>query len=222
MRYQTAIFDLDGTLLNTLADLHASVNHALEAFDLPERDIDEVRRNTGNGIANLIARSVPDGTPEGLTQQVFEEFKRYYYRHDYDRTLPYPGIPEAVRALQEAGVAVGVVSNKADFAVQALIGRFFPGVTCTGEVAGVPRKPAPDATDNVLARLGRTRYGMVYVGDSEVDIACAAELGCDVIICSWGFRDRDDLLALGPTWMIDSPTELVDIILGEDRTEKDS
>ena len=213
MRYSTVIFDLDGTLLNTLADLHASVNHALEAFDLPIRSENEVRRFTGNGIANLIRRSVPEGTPDDLTQQVFDEFSRFYAKHDYDRTLPYPGIPEAMRALRDAGVAVGVVSNKADFAVQGLIGRFFPGVICTGEVAGVPRKPSPEPIDNTLARLGRTREGMVYVGDSEVDIACAANLGCDTIVCSWGFRERDELMALGPTWMVDSPEELVHIIL---------
>ena len=213
MRYSTAIFDLDGTLLNTLADLHASVNHALEAFDLPIRSENEVRRFTGNGIANLIRRSVPEGTPDDLTQQVFDEFSHFYAEHDYDRTLPYPGIPEAMRALRDAGVAVGVVSNKADFAVQGLIGRFFPGVICTGEVAGVPRKPSPEPIDNTLARLGRTREGMVYVGDSEVDIACAANLGCDTIVCSWGFRERDELMALGPTWMVDSPEELVHIIL---------
>ena len=213
MRYTTAIFDLDGTLLNTLADLHASVNHALDAFGLPLRPVDEVRRFTGNGIANLIGRSVPEGTPEELTQRVFEEFKRFYAKHDYDRTQPYPGIPEAVRTLQDAGVDVGVASNKADFAVQGLIARFFPGVACTGEVVGVPRKPSPEPIDRLLARMGHTRKGMVYVGDSEVDIACAANLGCDVIICGWGFRDRDELMALGPTWMVDSPEELVHIIL---------
>ena len=214
MRYLTAIFDLDGTLLNTLADLHASVNHALRAFDLPERPIDDVRRFTGNGIAKLIARSVPEGTPDELEEQVFEEFKRYYFKHDYDRTLPYPGIPEAIAELQAAGVAVGTASNKGDFAVQGLMSRFFPGMVCTGEVQGVPRKPSPEPIDIVLARLGRTRDGMVYVGDSEVDVACAANLGCDVIICSWGFRDRDELVALNPTWLIDEPSELVDIILG--------
>lgn len=213
MRYSTAIFDLDGTILNTLADLHLSVNHALGTFGLPLRSTDDVRRFTGNGIARLIARSVPENTPDGLTRQVFEEFRRYYGKHDYDRTVPYPGIPEAIGELRRAGISVGVVSNKADFAVQGLIGRFFPGVVCTGEVEGVPRKPSPEPIDNTLARLGRTREGMVYVGDSEVDIACAANLGCDVIVCSWGFRDKDELMALGPTWMVDTPEELVHIIL---------
>lgn len=214
MRYKTAIFDLDGTLLNTLADLHASVNHALGTFDLPERSMDEVRRFTGNGIARLIARSVPEGTPKELTQQVFAEFTAYYAKHDYDRTEPYQGIIEAVSRLDGAGVALGVASNKADYAVQGLMQRFFPGMACTGEVAGVPRKPSPEPIDNVLARLGRTREGMVYVGDSEVDIACAANLGCDVIICSWGFRDRVALAALCPTWLVDTPAEMADIVLG--------
>ena len=213
MAYTTAVFDLDGTLLDTLADLHASVNHALAAFDLPLRSTDEVRRFTGNGIARLIARAVPMNTPDELTAQVFEEFTRYYSKHDYDRTVPYEGICEAVCALKEAGVAVGVASNKADYAVQGLIARFFPGVVCSGEVAGVPRKPAPEPIDNILARLGRTREGMVYVGDSEVDIACAANLGCDIIACTWGFRDRELLLSLNPTWLVDSPKELVAIIL---------
>ena len=213
MPYTTAIFDLDGTLLDTLADLHASVNHALAAFDLPLRRIDEVRRFTGNGIAKLIARSVPEGTPDELTAKVFEEFTRYYSKHDYDRTVPYEGICETVSALREAGIAVGVASNKGDYAVQGLIARFFPGVVCTGEVAGVPRKPSPEPIDNVLARLGRTREGMVYVGDSEVDIACASNLGCDIIACTWGFRDRELLVSLNPTWLVDSPAELLDIIL---------
>ena len=214
MRYSTAIFDLDGTLLDTLADLHASVNHALRAYDLPERTSDEVRLATGNGIARLIARSVPEGTPEELTAQVFAEFSAFYNAHDYDRTVPYPGIMEAVARIKEAGVAVGVASNKGDVAVQNLMGRFFPGMACTGEVAGIPRKPAPEPIDAVLARLGRGREGMVYVGDSEVDIACAENLGCDVIICSWGFRDRDELAKLGPTWIVDTADELADLICG--------
>lgn len=220
MRYATAIFDLDGTLLDTLADLHASVNHALRAFGLPERSVDEVRRFTGNGIAKLIGRSVPEGTPEELTARVFAEFTSFYNAHDYDRTLPYPGIPQAVARLEAAGVAMGLASNKGDVAVQNLMARFFPGMACTGEVPGVPRKPAPEPVDNVLARLGRTREGMVYVGDSEVDIALAANLGCDVIICSWGFRERDALLALGPTWMVDTADELANVILGTDIVEE--
>lgn len=218
MAYQTVVFDLDGTLLDTSADLVLAVNHALASRGLPERTAADVMAATGNGIAVLIAKSVPAGTPEDVHAQVFEEFKRYYAAHAMDHTLPYPGIPELVERLRAAGAHVAVVSNKADFAVQEIIDARMPGAfdAVLGECmeAGIAKKPAPDMVEAVLARLGLSREGLAYVGDSEVDIATAANCHCPCISVSWGFRSRDELIAAGAARIVDTPYELESVLLG--------
>ncbi|MGI6230260.1 MAG: HAD family hydrolase [Tractidigestivibacter sp.] len=210
MAYTTAIFDLDGTLLNTLNDLYTSVNHALKVYGLPERSLADVRMFTGNGIARLIHLSLPEGTSPELEAQVFDEFKRYYDAHKLDTTRPYTGMSEVIGDLRHVGVSCAVASNKADFAVQGIIDRYFPGTFdyVTGEREGVPRKPNRAMIDAILATLGRSQEGLVYVGDSEVDIETAKNCGCDCIICSWGFRDRDWLLEHGATTIVDTPAQL--------------
>ena len=216
MAYRTAIFDLDGTLLDTLADLATATNIALAEHGLPARTTDEVRRFVGNGIRLLCERAVPQGTDPQVTDAVFESFKRAYARHERDETAPYPGIIDMLHALRAAGVKVAVVSNKADFAVQALVGHFFGDVFdfALGEREGTPKKPDRAMVDIILEELGETTEGLVYVGDSEVDLETAANCGCDCIICSWGFRERELLLARGATTIVDTADELFAAILG--------
>lgn len=208
--YKTVVFDLDGTLLDTLEDLYLSVNHALAAHGLPGRSRDEVRLATGNGIVLLIKRSVPADCPDELREKVFKTFKEHYGAHSMDHTAPYAGMPELVAALREAGAHVAVVSNKADFAVQGIIDHFYPGKFdyVMGERAGIRRKPNRDMIDVILRDLGRSVDDMVYVGDSEVDIETAKNCGCPCLSCSWGFRDRDWLVEHGATTIVDTPAEL--------------
>lgn len=216
--YTTAVFDLDGTLLNTLDDLHASANAALLAHGLPQRTLDEVRRFVGNGIRRLIRRAVPEGTPRALEESVYEDFCAHYAAHCEDRTAPYPGIPDLLEHLRAAGMRLAVVSNKGDFAVQELIARQFPdtfdAVLGEAEDRGVRRKPAPDMVVAALSRMGADRAGAVYIGDSEVDVQTAANVGCPCLSCTWGFRDRGDLLAAGAKSLVDSPMELELALLG--------
>ncbi len=216
---QTVVFDLDGTLLDTTVDLALAVNHALEAFGLPRRSEADIIAFTGNGIVRLVERSVPEGTSHGLWQQVFDEFKAFYGVHALDHTEPYAGIRECVAALREAGVPCAVVSNKADFAVQEIIAARMPGcfdaVMGECEDRGIRKKPAPDMVDAALARMGRGREGLVYVGDSEVDVATAAACACPCVACSWGFRTREELVEAGATTIVDTPDELRCVLLGE-------
>lgn len=216
--YKTAVFDLDGTLLNTLEDLTISTNAALAAHGMSAHPIEHVRRFVGNGIALLIHRAVPAGTPADVEAAVLEDFKRHYGAHCEDHTGPYPGIPEMLERLRAAGVALAVVSNKADFAVQELVERQFPGtfdaVLGENEAAGISKKPAPAMVEAALARMGRDRDGMVYIGDSEVDVQTAANVGCPCLSCTWGFRTRDELVRAGATTFVDTPEELTEVLLG--------
>ncbi len=233
MPYQAVVFDLDGTLLDTLEDLYLSVNRALAAHDLPRRSRDEVRLATGNGIARLIERSVRAGCPDDLREKVFADFKADYGAHSMDHTAPYQGIVEVLDALRAAGVRLAVVSNKADFAVQELIATVFPGVfDCVmgeNEAAGIRKKPAPDMVWAALDRMGVGRgdeggagsgptgraHPFVYVGDSEVDLQTAKNLGCPCIACTWGFRDREWLVSQGAKTLVDTPKDLGRVLLGK-------
>ena len=219
--YATAVFDLDGTLLNTIEDLWISTNAALAAHDMPPHSLDDVRRFVGNGIRKLIERAVPAGTSAAEQDAVYEDFCAHYAAHCEDHTGPYPGIPELLANLRAAGVRLAVVSNKGDFAVQELVARQFPGafdaVLGENEAAGIRKKPAPDMVEAALKRMGAPRDGMAYVGDSEVDVQTAASVGCPCISCTWGFRSVDDLLAAGATTFVDSPAELERVLLGTSR-----
>lgn len=228
--FETVVFDLDGTLLDTLNDLHLSTNAALAAHDMPARTLDEVRRFVGNGIALLIHRAVPEGTPADVEAAVLADFRRHYGAHCEDHTGPYPGIPELLAHLRAAGVRVAVVSNKADFAVQELVARQFPdtfdAVLGECEERGVRKKPAPDMVEAALKRMGAAAGApgqgdpsptdhatLAYVGDSEVDVATAANVGCACVGCAWGFRGRESLLASGATVVVDTPAELERVLL---------
>lgn len=210
MKYRLAVFDLDGTILNTLEDLADSTNHALAVNGLPGRSIDEVRQFVGNGIRNLIERAVPEGTDEELTDRVFGEFKEYYGIHCFDKTRPYDGILECMEKIRGDGMQVAVVSNKADFAVQELCERFFPGLSdvSVGEREGVRRKPYPDSVLHVLDSLGVKKEDAVYIGDSEVDVKTAGNAGIDEIAVEWGFRDSAYLRNQGAKVLVKTPAEL--------------
>lgn len=213
----TAVFDLDGTLLDTLEDLHLSTNAALAAHGMPARTRDEVRRFVGNGIALLIHRAVPAGTPLATEEAVLEDFRRHYAEHCDDHTTPYPGIEALLAHLRAAGTRLAVVSNKADFAVQELVARQFPGtfgaVIGENEAAGVRKKPAPDMVRVALERLGAGPEELVYIGDSEVDVQTAASCACPAVICSWGFRDRAALVSAGARVIVDTPAQLERVLL---------
>lgn len=208
--YKTYIFDLDGTLLDTLQDLHASCNYALRTHGMPERSREEVRQFVGNGVKKLIERAIPDGLSNPLFEETLQTFRQHYLQHSLDNTLPYPGIMEMLEKLQEQGKRVAVVSNKFYTATQELCQHFFGNLVqvAIGEREDIQKKPAPDTVLEALRQLNVSREGAVYIGDSDVDIETARNSGIPCISVLWGFRDRDFLLAHGATDLIHSPEEL--------------
>lgn len=221
--YKLAVFDLDGTILNTLDDLAGSVNYCMKKFNMPERTIDEVRRFVGNGIRKLIERAVPSGTPESLIKEVHEVFNQHYELHCKDKTKPYDGIEELITSLNSKGIKSAVVSNKADFAVKILCEDFFSGlfIDAVGEKEseGVRKKPAPDSVNKVIENFKKnfnseiTKKDIVYIGDSDVDIQTAKNAEVDCISVDWGFRDDDFLIKNGASKIVSTPKELEKAIL---------
>ena len=207
MKYQLAIFDLDGTLLDTLEDLADSTNYIMRSFGYPERTLKEVRSFVGNGIRKLLERSAPNGTSAEEIDRMFEQFKEYYGAHCADKTKPYDGVMELLDELRKQGVKLAVVSNKADYAVKALCDQYFPGCfdVAVGERVGIARKPAPDTVHEVLKNLQMEKSQAVYIGDSEVDVQTAknAELNC--IAVDWGFRDKEVLTEAGAETIVSTP-----------------
>lgn len=212
MYYDTVIFDLDGTLLDTLPDLHASTNYALRANGLAERELDEVRRFVGNGILNLIKRAVPEGSSDSTVESVFACFKEHYGIHSKDMTVPYDGINDLLVRLKKQGVKLGVVSNKAQFAVTEIIAHYFSGVfdVAFGEREGVKRKPAPDGVLEAAELLGGSK--VLYVGDSDVDVATAANAHFDLAAVTWGFRSKKTLRDAGACCFADTADALYEIV----------
>ena len=211
---QAIIFDLDGTLLNTLDDLYSSVNHALTRFNLPVRSKWEVRSYLGNGVRRLVEHALPKGCDAELTEKVFNEFREYYLEHSLDRTQPYEGIIPMLKQCKELGLKTAIVSNKLDMAVQDLHQRFFSDCidVAIGETPDVKRKPAPDMVMKAIEQLGCIHDEAIYVGDSEVDLATAQNASLPCIAVSWGFRDKDFLIEQGAKTIIDNPKQLIDKI----------
>lgn len=215
MRYKLAVFDMDGTILDTLDDLTDTLNMSLAEVGMPLRTKDEVRSFVGNGVGKLLERAVSDGTSEKEFAALADAFRKNYALHCADKTKPYDGVPEAIAALRKAGMKTAVVSNKVDFAVQALAHDYFAGLfdIAVGEREGVRRKPAPDAVNEILRVLDVPREAAVYVGDSDVDADTAKNAGVDFIGVEWGFRPREVLAAHGAEIIVGDASELLAQIL---------
>lgn len=206
------LFDLDGTLLDTLQDLCDGVNYALGVHGYPQRSLAEVRRFIGNGAANLIAQAVPEGV---ASAPVLETFRPYYQAHSQVKTAPYPGIPEALARIREK-YPVAIVSNKPDPAVKTLCREFFGDIYALGETPDCPRKPAPDMLYKAMRQLGVDRF--VYVGDSDVDVITAHGAGARCVSVLWGFRDEEEIRAAGGEYFCRDTAflaEMIDQVIGE-------
>ena len=211
--YDTYIFDLDGTLLSTLNDLAASCNYALENNGMPKRSIDEVRQFVGNGVKKLMERAIPDGLNNPLFDKTYQDFRQHYMKHNLDTTCPYDGVMDMLKELHRRGKKVAVVSNKFYAATQELAKHFFPETiqVAIGERENIHKKPAPDTVLEAMRQLGVGREGSIYIGDSDVDIDTAKNVGIPCISVLWGFRDKDFLISHGATHLIKTPKELLEL-----------
>ena len=212
-KYRAVLFDMDGTLLDTLTDLQDSVNHVLQAHGYPARTLEEVRAFVGNGAEKLMRRALPDTVEEAEFAAILEEYRRWYQAHNCVKTCPYPGVPELLAALKKRGIQVAIVSNKPDETTRTLAEKFFTGVPAFGQVEDLPPKPAPDLVLQAMEKLGCTRREAAYVGDSEVDVQTAINCRMDFIGVSWGFRGREKLLAVAPAaTVVDKAEEILQIV----------
>ena len=213
-KYDTVIFDLDGTLLNTLEDLRDSVNYALQCEGLPLCSMEKVRMSVGNGIRRLMELAVPGGTEYPRFEEVFETFRSHYGAHCNDKTAPYPHIMELLAVLRENGYKMAIVSNKYYDGVQELKRLYFDDYisVAIGEKEGNRKKPAPDTVLAALQELGSSKEASIYVGDSEVDIATAANAGMDCIAVAWGFRTREEQERAGAMVFADDPLDRLELI----------
>ena len=217
MAYRTVLFDMDGTLLDTLEDLRESTNHVLRELGHPERSLEEVRRFVGNGAEMLIRRAVPEGTGEEEILRALGMFRSYYAAHCKEKTRVYDGMLALLDALRARGIKTAVVSNKPDEAVKKLSEEYFGGRMdyAVGAKDGRRCKPYPDMVDAALEALGETREGAVYIGDSEVDVQTGLNAGLPVIAVSWGFRSRETIAEAGATVIADDAAALAKLLLGE-------
>ncbi len=210
---KAVIFDLDGTLLNTLGDLASSVNFALRECGYPERTVDEVRSFIGNGVIMLMRRSVPKGTNEADEKACFEKFRAYYLEHMEDTTAPYDGVNELIEKLSARGIKTAVVSNKLDAGVKGLCEKYFPGLTCAFGVNNESeRKPAPANVFKALSKLKVEKSEALYVGDSEVDVQTAQNAGLEMVGVTWGYRSRETLVSSGANHIVEKPEKLLDLV----------
>ena len=216
-KYKVAVFDMDGTILNTLDDMTVACNHTLSAMGMPLRTMDEIRMFVGNGIPKLVERIAPAGTDEATIKKMLEIFMEFYSAHSMDKTGPYAGVPELLKKLKDNGIKLACVSNKADAAMRKLCDEFFNGLfdDAEGERAGVNKKPAPDMVWAALEKIGAEKKDAVYIGDSNVDYETAVNSEIDCISVSWGFRSRKFLEDLGSKCIVDTPEEVFDVIMSE-------
>ena len=216
MKKKIVIFDLDGTLINTLEDLKNSTNYAHSCLNYPTKTIDEICQFVGNGVAKLIERAIPDGKDNPDFQQCLETFKNHYSKNMYNKTAPYNKIPQMLKTLKQKGYITAVVSNKFDMAVKELCSKYFPDLidfaAGENEACGIRKKPAPDTVLKVLEKFNLTNNEAVYVGDSDVDIMTAKNSRMPCISVTWGFRNREFLTKHDAEIIIDSPDEIIDIL----------
>ena len=217
MSYKAVLFDMDGTVMNTIDDLNDSVNASLRHFGMPGISREDTLRFIGNGARRLIEQAVPAGTGEDMLEEVLKYYVNYYQSHCMIKTAPYDGITELMKSLRDAGVRQVIVSNKPDAATKEIAGRFFEGLAefVIGEREGLRRKPWPDMVDAAVGLLGLSKEDCVYVGDSEVDLATAVNAGLHCISVLWGFRDRKTLEDAGALSFAETPAELGNMILGD-------
>ncbi len=216
-KYDTVIFDLDGTLLDTLYDLRDSTNFALSFFGFPERSTDEIRAFVGNGIGNLIEKALGAGKEHPDYDKVFNKFKEHYAENCNNLTCAYNGVDELLAYLKEKGIKLAVVSNKVDFAVKELCKRYFNGIIdiAIGETEKIRRKPYPDEVEAALTLLGSKKENSLYIGDSEVDILTGKNTDIDVLAVTWGFRSKDALISAGAKFIADDTEEVKAFIFGK-------
>lgn len=221
MKWELVIFDMDGTVLDTLADLLLAMNHALREHGLGERTLDQMRSYVGNGLYMMAARAVPAGTDEKTVDSVFRCFKAYYADHLNVRTRPYEGICALMEKLKAAGAHIGISSNKFDAGANMLARTHFGSLVdiTVGESDIVPKKPDPAGADLIRAHFGTSREKTVYVGDSGVDVETAKNAGLAFIGVSWGFRTSAQLAEAGAGTIADTPGRLEEMLLGSARPE---
>ena len=214
MKYEAVIFDLDGTLTDTLADLKNSVNYALSQFGFPERTAEEIRSFVGNGVKRLVYLSVPENTSEEISEKCLSVFKEYYSAHSLVETKPYEGITDILSLLADKRIKTAVVTNKMHEAAVDIVSLFFDGLidVTVGQVDGVAQKPHPDGIYKALEVLNVAKENAVYIGDSEVDCITAKNAGIPCVGVTWGFRDRDLLIENGADFIADSADELLKFI----------
>lgn len=213
MQKKIFIFDMDGTLLNTLEDLMISTNYALSQFDYPTHTIEEIRFFVGNGVAKLIERAIPDGLNNSNYEKCLEIFKKHYAKNMYNHTSAYVGIPELLKNLKDKGIKTAVVSNKFDLAVKELSNKYFGDLIDIAigenEQAGIKKKPAPDTVFEVLNLMNLKSEDAIYIGDSDVDIMTAKNSNMPCISVTWGFRDREFLIKNDATIIVDRPEQIL-------------
>lgn len=210
-RFDTILFDLDGTLIDTLDDLRNAVNHALTLQGFAPRSREEVCSFVGNGIGLLVRRAAGNEPDEETYAALYRDFSAYYNEHYDDFTLPYDGIPELLKTLKARGYTLGVLTNKREDFARALCDGLFPGIfdAVAGEAGGTPRKPQKEAVDRLIAMLGADPAACLYLGDSQVDVETARNAGLTMVTVTWGFRDRETLSSCGAENLIDAPGELL-------------
>lgn len=214
-KYNAIIWDLDGTLLDTLEDLMDAVNYALRQQHFPERTLEEVRTFVGNGVRNLMIKAVPEGENNLKFEETFSIFKEYYDSHNMVKTKPYDGIMDCLKHYNEAGIPMAIVTNKISSAAEMLRENVFEGLIplAIGDGEAPARKPDPAGVNMAMEKLDITKgYNVVYIGDSEVDAATAENAGLDCILCKWGFRDAGDLEKLPHVALVSNPSEITSFI----------
>lgn len=209
--FETYVFDLDGTLLETLKDLAASTNYALRTHNMPEHSIEDVRMFVGNGVKKLMERAIPNGIENPQFEDVYATFRQHYLEHNLDTTKPYEGIPELLAELKARGKKLAIVSNKFYAATQELARHFFPDTieVAIGERENIKKKPAPDTVIEALRQLGASKETAVYIGDSDVDIMTAKNCDMPCVSVLWGFRDKKFLTEHGATFFVEKPCQLL-------------
>lgn len=209
MKYKMVLFDMDGTLLDTLDDLRDGVNLVLERRGYPQHTTEEIRAFVGNGARQLMRLALPAGTDDAEVESVLEEYREWYRVNYCIKTRPYDGVKEILASLRARGVKVAVVTNKPDATARQLAEKFFPGLPAFGQRDDIPKKPAPDMVWNALQMLGVTARETVYIGDSEVDVETARNAGLPLIAVSWGFRTKEQLRSAGAEMLVDTMEELL-------------